>query len=99
MFTSMMYLIGQERFTSMTRVYYKDAHGYVDKLKQKGTIDMSIFSCIIMFDVGNRSSFLNIVKWKRDLDEKCICADGCALPCVLVANKVHMIILNNTIVI
>uniref|UniRef100_A0A914XPP5 Ras-related protein Rab n=1 Tax=Plectus sambesii TaxID=2011161 RepID=A0A914XPP5_9BILA len=63
-------IAGQERYTSMTRVYYRDAHG-----------------CIVMFDVTNRNSFLNVVKWKRDFDAKCIIADGAFLPCVLIANK------------
>jgi Ras-related protein Rab-7L1 len=64
---------GQERYTSMTRVYYRDAHG-----------------CIIMFDLTNRNSFLNVTKWKRDFDSKCVLADGTTVPCVLVGNKSDM---------
>lgn len=63
-------IAGQERFTWMTRVYYKDAHG-----------------CLIMFDLENKNSFLNTVKWKRDVDSKCCLADGTPIPCVLIANK------------
>lgn len=63
-------IAGQERYTSMTRVYYRDAHG-----------------CIVMFDLTNRNSFLNVVKWKRDFDSKCIMADGSQIPCLLIANK------------
>jgi Ras-related protein Rab-7L1 len=62
---------GQERFTRMTRVYYKDAHG-----------------CVIVFDITNRNSFINILKWKRDVDSKCSLPDGRPIPCMLLANKV-----------
>jgi len=64
---------GQERYTSMTRVYYRDAHG-----------------CFIMFDLTNRHSFLNVTKWKRDLDSKCVLADGTTVPCILIGNKSDM---------
>ncbi|XP_069141824.1 ras-related protein Rab-7L1-like [Argopecten irradians] len=63
-------IAGQERFTSMTRVYYKDAH-----------------ACIIMFDLTQRSTFQNAVKWKKDLDAKCSLPDGSTVPCLLLANK------------
>jgi hypothetical protein len=66
---------GQERFTWMTRVYYKDAHG-----------------CVIMFDITNRNSFINILKWKRDVDSKCSLPDGRPIPCMLLANKVGQLI-------
>ena len=62
---------GQERFTWMTRVYYKDAHG-----------------CVIMFDLTNKNSFVNTLKWKRDVDSKCTLPDGRPIPCMLLANKV-----------
>lgn len=62
---------GQERFTWMTRVYYKDSHG-----------------CVIMFDLTNRNSFINSLKWKRDVDSKCRLPDGSPIPCMLLANKV-----------
>ncbi|XP_042240795.1 ras-related protein Rab-7L1-like isoform X2 [Homarus americanus] len=63
-------IAGQERFTWMTRVYYKDAQG-----------------CIIMFDLTNRNSFLNTLKWKKDVDSKCTLDDGSPIPCMLLANK------------
>ncbi|KAG1714137.1 Ras-related protein Rab-7L1 [Nymphon striatum] len=63
-------IAGQERFTWMTRVYYKDAHG-----------------CIIMFDLTNRHSFLNTLKWKKDVDSKCQLENGKPIPCILLANK------------
>ncbi|XP_025107743.1 ras-related protein Rab-7L1-like [Pomacea canaliculata] len=63
-------IAGQERFTSMTRVYYKDAH-----------------ACIVMFDLTQKNTFQNAVRWKKDLDSKCALADGSAVPCLLLANK------------
>lgn len=63
-------IAGQERFTSMTRVYYKDAH-----------------ACVIMFDLSQRSTFENALKWKKDLDSKCTLSDGSPVPCILLANK------------
>ncbi|XP_046653684.1 ras-related protein Rab-7L1-like isoform X2 [Daphnia pulicaria] len=62
-------IAGQERFTWMTRVYYK-AQG-----------------CIIMFDLTSRNSFENAVKWKKDVDSKCVLEDGAPVPCMLLANK------------
>lgn len=64
-------LAGQERFTSMTRVYYKDAH-----------------ACLVMFDLTQKSTFQNSIKWKKDLDQKCNLIDGSPVPCLLLANKV-----------
>ncbi|XP_054279633.1 ras-related protein Rab-7L1-like [Macrosteles quadrilineatus] len=63
-------IAGQERFTWMTRVYYKDAHG-----------------CVIMFDLTNKNSFVNTLKWKKDVDSKCTLPDGSPIPCMLLANK------------
>jgi len=65
-----MNISGQERFTWMTRVYFKDAHG-----------------CIIMFDLTNKNSFQNTLKWKKDVDSKCMLPDGSPIPCMLLANK------------
>jgi len=65
--------LGQERFTWMTRVYYKDAHG-----------------CVIMFDLSNKNSFLNTLKWKKDVDAKCTQLDGGPIPCMLLGNKVRI---------
>ncbi|XP_072159683.1 ras-related protein Rab-7L1 isoform X2 [Bemisia tabaci] len=65
-------IAGQERFTQMTRVYYKDAHG-----------------CVIMFDLTNKNSFINTLKWKNDVDEKCQLSNGNPIPCMLLANKVY----------
>lgn len=43
-----------------------------------------------MFDLTQKSSFLNALKWKRDLDNKCTLADGNPVPCMLLANKVRL---------
>ena len=47
--------------------------------------------CIIMFDVTNKNSFLNVAKWKDDLDSKCLLPNGSSVPCLLLANKVRSI--------
>lgn len=44
-------------------------------------------ACVIMFDVTQRSSFQNALKWKKDLDSKCLLPDGSKVPCILLANK------------
>ena len=45
-------------------------------------------ACIIMFDLSQRQTFLNAMKWKEDLDSKCTLPDGGPIPCILLANKV-----------
>ncbi|XP_062523073.1 ras-related protein Rab-7L1-like [Corticium candelabrum] len=67
-------IAGQERFTSMTRVYYKNSAG-----------------CVLMFDITDRQSFHNVVKWKRDLDSKVSSHDGDPIPCILLANKTDLV--------
>lgn len=47
--------------------------------------------CIIMFDLTSRKSFENAVKWKKDVDSKCVLEDGGPVPCILLANKVSYI--------
>lgn len=46
--------------------------------------------CVIMFDLSNKNSFENTLKWKKDLDSKCSLADGSPVPCMLLANKVSL---------
>ena len=41
-----------------------------------------------MFDVTQHQTFLNTIKWKKDLDSKCLLPNGMPIPCILVANKV-----------
>lgn len=45
-------------------------------------------ACIVMFDLTQKNTFQNAVRWKKDLDSKCALADGSAVPCLLLANKV-----------
>ena len=41
-----------------------------------------------MLDLTNRQSFLNVTRWKEDLDSKVWLPDGSPIPCLLLANKV-----------
>ncbi|PNF22209.1 Ras-related protein Rab-7L1, partial [Cryptotermes secundus] len=63
-------IAGQEKFSWMTRVYYKDSDGY-----------------LILFDLSNKNTLTNAIKWKTDVDSLCTRSDGRKLPCILVANK------------
>lgn len=45
--------------------------------------------CVIMFDLSNKNSFLNTLKWKKDVDAKCTQSDGSPIPCMLLGNKVR----------
>ena len=40
-----------------------------------------------MFDLGNRKSFNDVQRWKKDLDEK-VRVKGKSIPCLLLGNKV-----------
>nr|KAG5711399.1 hypothetical protein BaRGS_025826 [Batillaria attramentaria] len=40
-----------------------------------------------MFDLTQKNTFQNAVRWKKDLDTKCQLADGSLVPCLLLANK------------
>ena len=46
--------------------------------------------CVMMFDVTRRSTFDNVAVWKADLDSKVVLPSGQPIPCILVANKVHV---------
>lgn len=63
-------IAGQDRFGSIARVYYKDAHG-----------------AIIVYDVTQKKTFENVIKWKREIDEKVELEDGGLIPVLLVGNK------------
>ena len=49
-------------------------------------------ACIVMFDLTQRLTFQNAVKWKKDLDAKCSLQDGSPVPCLLLANKVSIVL-------
>jgi Ras-related protein Rab-7L1 len=47
-----------------------------------------LHGCVIMFDLSNRSTLNNAIKWKKEVDSKCTTPDGKKFPCILIANKV-----------
>ena len=47
-------------------------------------------ACVVMFDLTRRESFLNVAKWKYDVDSKVAQPDGATVPCLLLANKVNL---------
>ncbi len=49
--------------------------------------------CLIMFDLTNRKSFQEALGWKLDVDKKVFLPNAENIPCVLVANKVIVIII------
>lgn len=52
-------------------------------------------ACLLMFDITDRQSFLDCIKWKRDLDSKVLLADSMPVPCLLIGNKVIEIFIHN----
>ena len=46
----------------------------------------------LVFDVHSPQTFNAVIKWKHDLDTKVCLADGNPIPCLLLANKVIIII-------
>lgn len=47
-------------------------------------------ACLVMFDLTQKNTFQNSIKWKKDLDQKCNLSDGSPVPCLLLANKVSL---------
>ena len=47
----------------------------------------------IVFDVTRSSTFEAVQKWKNDLDSKVQLPNGAPVPCVLLANKVRILLL------
>jgi Ras-related protein Rab-32 len=45
---------------------------------------------LVVFDVTRSSTFDGVSKWKADLDDKIMLADGSKIPAVLLANKVDL---------
>jgi len=69
-------IAGQERFGSMTRVYYKEAVGA-----------FIVFDLSREFE----QSFEIVKKWKADIDSKVTLASGKPIPVVLLANKCDLL--------
>ena len=47
----------------------------------------------VVFDVTRAQTMEAVHKWKNDLDSKVMLPDGSQIPCVLLANKVTLIVL------
>ena len=48
----------------------------------------------VVFDVTRPSTFDAVQKWKTDLDSKVQLPDGSPIPCVLLANKVSILVMH-----
>lgn len=48
----------------------------------------------IVFDVTRSATFDAVIKWKQDLDSKVQLPNGSPIPCILLANKVIMFMIN-----
>jgi Ras-related protein Rab-7L1 len=44
--------------------------------------------CVIMFDLSNRSTLNNAIKWKKEVDSNYTAPEEKKFPCILIANKV-----------
>lgn len=81
---------GQERFSSMTRVYYKQATACVIIFDITRKSTFQVCAIILTFLVRVKMFVCNskeVIKWKTDLDNKTRLPSGDRLPCLLVANK------------
>lgn len=47
----------------------------------------------ILIDVSRPETLQHTINWKEDLDRKVSMADGSPIPCVLLANKVLLLLL------
>jgi len=45
------------------------------------------FGAMLVFDLSREDTFVNVLKWKREIDSKVTLPDGKPLPVVLLANK------------
>eukprot|EP01079_Euglenida_sp_SAG-EU17-18_P003229 gene3230-3747_t len=99
-------IAGQERFGSLTRVYYRDAAAAFVVLATPHHDDLSAalascyasFACsfhrlhIQMHDLTKANSLQKALDWKRDIDEKVFLGDNTTpIPCVLLSNKCDLV--------
>jgi len=75
-FVQLWDIAGQERFSSLTRVYYRDAVGAF---------------VVIDASADMKTSFESAKKWKDDVDDKVKLPNGDHLPVVLVVNKIDLL--------
>ena len=57
-------IAGQERFTWMTRVYYREV------ILSSCLLYSQSRGCIIMMDLSDRKTVASVQRWKEDLDSK-----------------------------
>lgn len=67
-------IAGQERFSSMTRAYYKGTMGAI----------------VVFDHSNAKTYRAAVDRWKRDLDDKCSLPGNRSVPAILVANKVDL---------
>ena len=67
-------IAGQERFSSMTRAYYKGTMGAI----------------VVFDHSNAKTYQAAVDRWKRDLDDKCSLPGNRSVPAILVANKVDL---------
>ena len=67
-------IAGQERFSSMTRAYYKGTMGAI----------------VVFDYSNAKTYQAAVDRWKRDLDDKCSLPGNRSVPAILVANKVDL---------
>jgi len=68
-------IAGQERYTNLTRMYYKEARG----------------AFVVFDVTKERSLLEGAVKWKADIDKKVFLPNGQPIPVILLANKCDLL--------
>jgi len=68
-------IAGQERFTNLTRMYYREARG----------------AFIVFDVCKDRTLLEGAMKWKADIDNKVLLPNGKPLPVILLANKCDLL--------
>jgi len=68
-------IAGQERYTNLTRMYYKEARG----------------AFVVFDVTKERSLHEGAVKWKKDIDKKVLLPNGEPIPVILLGNKCDLL--------